>query len=99
MRGDRSAQAGCYNEHCHNATEGMTAMTTTDLDQIYEQQIKPRPRAARLQLLVRIAQDLAEADEHEHSLLELEGVGAEIWQGIDAQQYVNEQRDEWDRPS
>jgi hypothetical protein len=76
-------------------------MTTTDLDQIYEQQIKPLPRAARLQLLARIAQDLAApdaTDESEHSLLELEGLGAEIWHGIDAQQYVNELRDEWDRP-
>ena len=76
-------------------------MTTTDLDQIYEQQIKPLPRAVRLQLLARIAQDLAvpdPIDEPEHSLLELEGLGAEIWQGIDAQQYVNELRDEWDRP-
>jgi hypothetical protein len=35
-----------------------------------------------------------EADESESSLLELEGPGAEIWQGIDAQQYVNELRDE-----
>ena len=76
-------------------------MTTTDLDQIYEQQIKPLPRAVRLQLLARIAQDLAVTDtidEPEHSLLELEGLGAEIWQGVDAQQYVNELRDEWDRP-
>jgi len=76
-------------------------MTTTDLDQIYEQQIKPLPRAARLQLLARIAQELAVSDapdEPEHSLLELEGLGAEIWHGIDAQQYINEQRDEWDRP-
>jgi hypothetical protein len=30
------------------------------------------------------------------SLLELEGLGAEIWQGIDAQDYVNELRKEWD---
>lgn len=76
-------------------------MATTDLDQIYEQQIKPLPRAARLQLLARIAQDLAVldiTDEPEQSLLGLEGLGAEIWQGIDAQQYVDEQRDEWDRP-
>jgi hypothetical protein len=75
-------------------------MATTDLDQIYEQQIKPLPRAVRLQLLARIAQDLAASDtanEPEQSLLGLEGLGAEIWQGIDAQQYVNEQRDEWDR--
>jgi len=76
-------------------------MTTTELDQIYERQIKPLPRALRLQLLARIAQDLAatdQLDEPEVSLLELEGLGAEIWQGIDPQQYVNELRDEWDRP-
>lgn len=30
------------------------------------------------------------------SLLELEGVGAELWQGRDAQSYVNELRSEWD---
>lgn len=30
------------------------------------------------------------------SLLELEGLGKEIWQGIDAQSYVNELRNEWD---
>jgi hypothetical protein len=75
-------------------------MTTTELDQIYEQQIKPLPRAARLQLLARIAQDLAADDENtgERSIMDLHGLGAEIWQGIDAQQYVNELRDEWDRP-
>ena len=75
-------------------------MTTIELDQLYEQQIKPLPRTLRLQLLARIAQDLVvadEADESEHSLLELEGLGADIWQGVDAQQYVNELRDEWDR--
>ena len=30
------------------------------------------------------------------SLLELEGLGAEIWEGVDAQEYVNELRKEWD---
>jgi hypothetical protein len=32
----------------------------------------------------------------QRSLLELEGLGAEIWRGIDAQDYVNELRKEWD---
>lgn len=31
-----------------------------------------------------------------YSLLELEGVGAELWKGQDAQEYVNKLRDEWD---
>jgi len=34
--------------------------------------------------------------EERHSLLELEGLGKEIWEGIDAQEYVNGLRDEWD---
>jgi hypothetical protein len=31
-----------------------------------------------------------------HSLKELRGLGKEIWQGIDAQKYVDQMRDEWD---
>lgn len=41
-----------------------------------------------------------EADETQNerrSLRELRGLGKEIWQGIDAQDYINQQRDEWDR--
>ena len=33
--------------------------------------------------------------ETQHSLLELEGLGQEIWEGVDAQQYINEERDSW----
>ena len=71
-----------------------------NLNQLYEQQIKPLGRADRLQLLARIAQDLAVADDDDQplNLLDLEGLGEEVWRGIDAQAYVNELRDEWDRP-
>jgi hypothetical protein len=30
------------------------------------------------------------------SILEFEGVGAEIWQGVDTQEYLNRLRREWD---
>lgn len=30
-----------------------------------------------------------------YSILELEGLGKEIWEGIDAQEYVNQERDAW----
>lgn len=47
---------------------------------------------------MRIAQDLSETETLEHegepTLLDMEGLGAEIWQGVDAQQYVNALRDE-----
>ena len=32
---------------------------------------------------------------HRHSILELEGLGKEIWEGLDAQEYVNEERRSW----
>lgn len=35
--------------------------------------------------------------QQKHRLSDLRGLGAEIWQGIDAQQYVNGLRDEWDQ--
>ena len=31
-----------------------------------------------------------------HSVMELEGLGAHIWKGVDAQGYVNEERKSWD---
>ncbi len=31
-----------------------------------------------------------------HSILELEGLGAEIWKGIDVEEYINQERDSWD---
>lgn len=30
-----------------------------------------------------------------HSIMELEGLGKEIWQEIDAQEYVNQERASW----
>lgn len=70
-----------------------------DIDRLYEQQIKALPRTARLRLLARIADDLAAAepeDEQPLDLLELEGVGAEVWQGLDAKAYIDAERDSWD---
>jgi hypothetical protein len=69
-------------------------------EQVYEQQIKLLPATERLRLVEIIARDLVittvtEAP-HQRSLLELEGLGAEIWEGVDAQEYVNELRKEWD---
>jgi hypothetical protein len=31
-----------------------------------------------------------------HSITELAGLGAETWSGVDAQEYINEIRKEWD---
>ncbi|MFL5800692.1 MAG: hypothetical protein ACJ8CR_03020 [Roseiflexaceae bacterium] len=76
-------------------------MAAVRIEDIYERHIKPLPPAERLRLLAIVAQDLATEPtqatvQRQRSLLELEGLGAEIWQGIDAQEYVNELRKEWD---
>ena len=74
-------------------------MSTTTAEQLYEQQIRSLPTSERLRLVAIIAHDLATtmpAEPGQRSLLELEGLGAEIWGGVDAQAYVNELRKEWD---
>jgi hypothetical protein len=74
-----------------------------DVDQLYTRHVKPLPPGDRLRLLALMARDLASdgalQPRGERSLLELEGLGAELWQGVDAQRYVDELRKEWERPS
>ena len=71
-----------------------------DIDELYMRYIKPLPHAEQRQLLARLTRDLASSDTddaaHAYSLLDLEGLGAEIWQGVDAQAYVHALRDEWE---
>ncbi len=61
---------------------------------------------SRIQLLppedqLRLLEDLATMVRQQltaqplHSILELEGLGQEIWNGIDAQEYVDQERDAW----
>ena len=48
-------------------------------------------------LVSEISNDLQHADSNEQhlSILELRGLGKEIWQGIDAQEYVDGERHSW----
>jgi hypothetical protein len=69
---------------------------------LYEEQIRPLPLRDRLELAQRIIAEIAAGAEPEgrpRSLLELEGLGAELWSGIDAQEYVDQLRREWDERS
>ena len=69
--------------------------------EIYARYVKPLSVAERLELLATVAQDLATENtaartKPKRSILELAGLGKEIWEGIDAQEYVNQLRREWD---
>ena len=46
--------------------------------------------------LVRIIR-LQVTDRPKHSILEFKGLGKEIWESIDVEAYINEERDSWDR--
>jgi hypothetical protein len=76
-------------------------MSTAEVEEIYRRHIKSLSRAERLRLLAIVAQDLATEpaqplEGQQRSLLELEGLGAEIWQSVDGQAYIDELRKEWD---
>ncbi len=71
---------------------------------IYKHHIKDLSTEEQIELLATIAGRLAERSgsgeaEPKHSILELHGLGKDIWQGIDAQEYVDRLRDEWEKPA
>ena len=70
---------------------------TAHIRTLYEQHVKPLSALDRRRLFELLRREIEhEATEPRHSILELAGLGAEIWQGIDAQAYINELRSEWD---
>ncbi len=68
------------------------------VEEIYQQYIKPLPNNEKLRLIAKVSSDLVENEtkKPKRSIMELHGLGAEIWEGIDAQEYVNELRNEWE---
>ena len=52
----------------------------------------------RKELLKSLRNLVAKDDQKpKRSLLELAGLGKEVWQGVDTDAYLNELRDEWDK--
>ena len=71
---------------------------SSDAQTIYESEIRKLPPGEQLRLVELITRDLATAagaDRDLRSIMELRGLGDEIWKDVDAQQYVKELRDEW----
>jgi len=63
----------------------------------YEEHIKLLPREQQVQLLNILRDELenGEGNGKRHSILELHGLGKEIWQDVNPKEYVNKLRDEW----
>ena len=76
-------------------------MSARTIEKLYHRHIESIPVSEQLQLIVLISQHLAKNSAEPvktktRSLLELEGLGAEIWKGIDAQEYVHKEKESWD---
>ena len=73
-------------------------MSNIEIENIYKQHIKPLSPEDRLRLLAIITRELVPMEDapKKRSIMELHGLGKAIWEGVDAQEYVNELRKEWD---
>ena len=47
-------------------------------------------------LLGEISSDVAVEEVQKHSILELRGLGSAIWQDVDVEKYIQQERDVWD---
>ena len=74
-------------------------MSTMSISELYERHIKPMPTINQLRLVEFITHNLVkygvahDTSAPKHDIMELHGLGADIWKGIDAQEYVHNLRD------
>ena len=73
---------------------------TPEMEQRLREKAKRRGLEAKTYAQIVVMQDLqGEAPrQSKHSIMELHGIGRGTWAGIDVQAYINETRDEWDKP-
>ncbi|GIV05377.1 MAG: hypothetical protein KatS3mg016_0952 [Fimbriimonadales bacterium] len=72
--------------------------TPLTVEELYERYIRVLTPQQKIHLLAKIATELAESRvaEKPQSILELHGLGAEVWREIDIQAYIDQLRSEWD---
>ncbi|HXD33674.1 MAG TPA: hypothetical protein VN643_21300 [Pyrinomonadaceae bacterium] len=73
---------------------------SSNIEKIYERHIKPLPREEQRLLLDVLRKELDDDSNgvKKRSILELRGLGQEIWKGVDPQEYVRTLREEWEEP-
>jgi hypothetical protein len=58
--------------------------------------LRPDEQLSLIEIISTKLKKVLKQKKTKHSIMELEGLGSEIWKGIDAQQYVNKERESWD---
>jgi hypothetical protein len=62
----------------------------------YARQVRGEFPQAQYELLRQLILERQATPHSRRSILEMQGLGKEIWRGIDAQEYVDQERDSWD---
>ncbi len=79
--------------------ESECQVISQNIETIYQSHIKPLSIEDRLKLIELIAREAAVVDtqpQAKQNDMDFHGSAAGMWGGVDAQEYVNELRDEWD---
>jgi len=71
----------------HNALEKEIQHELRDLPILHQRKILD---------IVRLMKKGSGSTLEKHDIMELKGCGKDIWKGVDAQQYINKLREEWD---
>jgi hypothetical protein len=75
-------------------------MPTIQVEELYERHIRTRPAAEQLRLVSLLVTNLqapsAGTEAPRRSIMEFHGLGRDLWAGVDAQEYVDNLRREWD---
>lgn len=67
-----------------------------DVTQQIFDQILQLPRHKKIEMLALLERDLLnESDGNGPSLMQLQGLGKEVWAEVDVQQYLRNERDSW----
>ena len=76
----------------------MATLNIKNMPDALYRKLQKRARQRRRSLAQEVTQILAEAVESRkpHSILELQGLGKELWKGIDTARYIDDERRSWD---
>lgn len=75
----------------------MSTTTSASYDEVLSraQQRAPADQLRLAEQLIALARQQIASPPQQHSILELRGLDKEVWGNIDAQEYVNQERDSW----
>jgi len=77
-------------------------MATSNVSQTYDDYVKqiqtltPEEHLSLVKVISAGLKNTLRGEKAKHSVMELEGLGADIWKGVDAQEYVLKERKSWD---